>query len=326
MALHDLTAWRHEHAFDAGNRAGESRTWIVVAITAVTMVAEIVGGWLTGSMALLADGWHMGTHVAALAMAGIAYALARRWSRDHRFAFGTWKIEVLGAFSSALVLAIVSLAMAVESVLRLLNPHTIAYGAALAVAVVGLVVNVVSAFVLAGHDHGHDHDDDHDHGHDDDHDHDHGREHGHGHGDLNLRAAYLHVLADAFTSVLAIAALAAGMMAGWAWLDPAMGLVGAGVIAWWSKGLLAQSARVLLDREMDSPVTAEVRRAIESDGDAEIADLHVWRVGRARYACIVAVVASKPLTPDGYRERLAGIASLAHVSVEVNRCPHVKCP
>ena len=330
MALHDLTSWRHEHAFDAGNRAGESRTWIVVAITAVTMVAEIVGGWITGSMALLADGWHMGTHVAALAIAGTAYAMARRWSRDERFAFGTWKIEVLGAFSSALVLGIVAIAMAVESVLRLANPHAISFGAALVVAVVGLAVNVVSAFVLAGHDHGHDHD--HDHGHDEGGDHDHGHvdeDHHHphrGHGDLNLRAAYLHVLADAFTSVLAILALAAGMMLGWAWLDPVMGLVGAGVIAWWSKGLIIQSARVLLDREMDSPVASQVRIAIESDGDTEIADLHVWRVGRDRHACIVTVVAKEPLTPDGYRERLADIPTLAHVSIEVNRCPHERCP
>jgi cation diffusion facilitator family transporter len=327
MSLHDLTAWRHEHAFDAGNRAGESRTWIVVGITAVTMVAEIVGGWLTGSMALLADGWHMGTHVAALAMAGIAYALARRWSRDERFAFGTWKIEVLGAFSSALVLAIVAAAMAVESVFRLVSPQPIAFGTALAVAVVGLLVNVASAFVLSGHDHDHDHD----HGHDHDHDHHHHdhddapHDRGHGHHDLNMRAAYMHVLADAFTSVLAIAALAAGMMAGWTWLDPAMGIVGSAVIAWWAKGLISQSARVLLDREMDSPVASRVRLAVESDGDAEIADLHVWRVGRASYACIVSIVAREPLTPDGYRQRLAGIRGLAHVSVEVNRCPHERC-
>jgi cation diffusion facilitator family transporter len=320
MALHDLSAWRHEHDFGVGQQAAERRTWIVVAITAVTMLAEIVGGWITGSMALLADGWHMGTHVAALAIAGIAYALARRWSRDSRFAFGTWKIEVLGAFSSALVLGIVALAMAVESTLRLLNPHAIAFAPALAVAVVGLVVNLVSAFVLAGGGHGHPHHHDHDDGHD------HGEDHHHGHGDLNLRAAYVHVLADALTSVLAIVALVAGLLAGWNWLDPAMGIVGAAVIGWWSKGLIVQSARVLLDREMDTPVTSQVRTAIERDGDAEIADLHVWRVGRSRYACIVTVVAHQPLTPDGYRERLAGIACLAHVSVEVNRCPHVHCP
>jgi cation diffusion facilitator family transporter len=337
MALHDLTAWRHEHDFDPGHRGAEWRTWAVVAITAVTMLAEIVGGWLTGSMALLADGWHMGTHVAALALAGVAYALARRWSRDARFTFGTWKIEVLGAFSSALVLGIVAIAMAVESTLRLLSPQPIAFGAALAVAFIGLVVNVVSALVLSGaeHDHGHDHDHGHApglHAHDHDHAHAHGHApgphaHDHAHqGDLNLRAAYLHVLADALTSVLAIVALAAGMLAGWSWLDPAMGIVGSGVIAWWSKGLIVQSARVLLDREMDAPVTAQVRSAIEGDGDAEIADLHVWRVGRARYACIVTIVAREPLTPDGYRERLAGIAALAHVSVEVNRCPHLRCP
>jgi cation diffusion facilitator family transporter len=320
VAIHDLSAWRHAHAFDAGNRAGEARTWVVVAITAVTMVAEVVGGWLTGSMALLADGWHMGTHVAALAIAGVAYAMARRWSGDERFAFGTWKIEVLGAYSSALVLALVALAMAVESVHRLVSPQPIAFAAALAVAVIGLVVNVVSAFVLAGHDHGRDHH------HEPGHGHDHGHHHHLGHGDLNLRAAYVHVLADAFTSVLAIVALAAGMLAGWAWMDPVMGLVGAGVIAWWSRGLIAQSARVLLDREMDTPVAQQVRGAIECDGDAEIADLHLWRVGRARYACILTVVAHEPLTPDGYRERLRGIDCLAHVSVEVNRCPHLRCP
>jgi len=329
MALHDLSAWRHDHDFGTDHRAAEWRTWVVVAIAAITMLAEILGGWITGSMALLADGWHMGTHVAALALAGVSYALARRWSRDARFAFGTWKIEVLGAFSSALVLGIVAAAMAVESALRLLEPRPIAFAAALSVAVVGFVVNVVSAFVLSGgHGHHHDHDHDHDrvHHHDPD---GQARARGHGHhdhGDLNLRAAYMHVLADALTSVLAIVALVAGMLAGWNWLDPAMGIVGAGVIAWWSKGLLVQSARVLLDREMDTPVAAEVRAAIERDGDAEIADLHVWRVGRARYACIVTVVAHQPLTPDGYRERLTGIGGLAHVSVEVNRCPHLRCP
>ena len=333
MGLHDLTAWRHEHAFDPGNRAGEARTWTVVAITAVTMVAEIAGGWITGSMALLADGWHMGTHVAALGMAGVAYALARRWSRDRRFTFGTWKIEVLGAFSSALLLAFVAIALAAESLLRLLEPRPVFYATALAVAVVGLAVNVVSAFVLSGRDHGHGHDRDqdsrhHDLEHEREHEdrHGHGHSHGHGHGDLNLRAAYVHVLTDALTSVLAIVALVAGMVAGVAWLDPAMGIVGAAVIAWWSKGLLIQSARVLLDREMDSPVASQVRRAIESDGDAEIADLHLWRVGREHFACIVTVVAREPLTPDDYRERLSDIALLAHVSVEVNRCPHERCP
>lgn len=319
MAIHDLSAWRHDHAFDAGNRAGERRTWVVVGVTAATMVAEIVAGTITGSMALLADGWHMATHVVALSIAGMAYLLARRWSRDQRFAFGTWKIEVLGAFSSALLLGVVALIVVFESIHRLVEPTPIHFGVALAVAAVGLVVNLVSAWILeAGQGQGQDHD--------------HGHPHAHGHdripadNDLNLRSAYVHVLADAFTSVLAIAALAAGLWAGWTWLDPAMGLVGGAVIAWWAKGLLADSARVLLDREMDSPVVSLIRNAIECDGDAEIADLHVWRVGRASHAAVITVVARQPLPPAAYRGRLAGIASLAHVSVEVNRCPHGECP
>ena len=328
MAIDDLSARRHDHAFDEGNRAAEHRTWIVVAITAVTMVAEILGGWLTGSMALLADGWHTGTHVAALAIAGAAYGLARRWATDHRFAFGTWKIEVLGAFSSALILGMVALVMAVESIRRLYQPESIAFTQALWIAGIGLAVNIVSALLLSGHRH-HDgggedagnahHDAGTDHAH-----HDSGTNHVH--RDMNLHSAYVHVLADAFTSVLAIAALGAGLLMGWSWLDPAVGLFGAGVIAWWAKGLMAASSRVLLDREMDSPVVGEIRRRLETDGDTEIADLHVWRVGRARYACVVCVVAQRPLTPDGYRERLASVAGLAHVSVEVNLCPHHECP
>ncbi len=327
MAVHNLASWQHSHSYDAGNRAAERRTWIVVAITAVTMVAEIVAGYLTGSMALTADGWHMATHVVALSIAGIAYLLARRWSKDERFAFGTWKIEVLGAFSSALLLAVVAIAMVVESIRRLVDPAPISFAPALVVAAIGLAVNLASAWVLGGdhgeHDRGH-HEDDHGDGH---HDHDHAHEH-HGHGghDLNLRSAYVHVLADAFTSVLAIVALAAGLWLGWSWLDPFMGIVGAGVILWWSKGLLGDSARVLLDREMEAPLVREIRAAIETDGDAEVADLHVWRVGRASHAAVLTVVAHRPLTPEEYRARLTRLGSLAHVSVEVNRCPHGDCP
>jgi cation diffusion facilitator family transporter len=313
MAIHDLSAFRHAHSFDPGNPAGERRTWIVVAITAATMVAEIVAGWLTGSMALLADGWHMATHVVALSIAGIAYFLARRWSTDERFAFGTWKIEVLGAFTSALLLGVVAVAMVVESSQRFLRPEAIDFRPALVVAVIGLVVNVVCALVLGRGTHSHDHDHDHPHDH-------------HHHHDLNMSSAFAHVVTDAFTSVLAIVALAAGLWWGIAWLDPAMGIVGALVIAWWARGLIRESANVLLDREMDAPVVEEIRRAIQSDGDAEIADLHVWRVGRASHAAIVTVVARSPLTPAAYRERVKGIASLAHVSVEVNRCPHGDCP
>ena len=329
MAIHDLSEWRHSHAFDPGNPAGERRTWLVVALTAITMVAEIVAGLLTGSMALLADGWHMATHVVALSIAAIAYVLARRWSGDERFAFGTWKIEVLGAFTSALLLLVVALAMAFESAHRLLRPEPIQFGAALIVAVIGLAVNLASAWMLHGRGadshhrhaaHGAHRRDDAHHVHGDDH------SHGHGHHDLNLSSAYAHVLTDAMTSVLAIVALAAGLWWGWAWMDPAMGIVGAAVIAWWAKGLLGDSARVLLDREMDAPVVRQMREAIQSDGDAEIADLHVWRVGRSSYAAVVSVVAHRPLSPDAYRERVAGIRSLAHVSVEVNRCAHDDCP
>jgi cation diffusion facilitator family transporter len=282
------------------------------------MVVEIVGGFLTGSMALLADGWHMSTHVAALSISGVAYLLARRWARDERYAFGTWKIEVLGAFASALILGVVAVLMGIESIHRLLAPSPIQFGAALVVAVIGLAVNLVSAWVLEApaqtqadeqhaHAHGHDH-------------------HHHHHHDLNLRSAYVHVLADALTSVFAIVALAAGLWAGWNWLDPVMGLAGGGVILWWAKGLIADSSRVLLDREMDSPVVGQIRAAIQSDGDTELADLHVWRVGRASHAAVLCIVAEDPRTPDEYRARLAGIPSLVHVSVEVNRCAHVKCP
>jgi cation diffusion facilitator family transporter len=336
MAIHNLSAWQHNHVYDPGNLTGERRTWIVVGITAVTMVAEIVAGALTGSMALLADGWHMATHVVALSIAGVAYLLARRWARDERFAFGTWKIEVLGAFSSALLLGVVGIAVVFESVQRLMEPAPINFVPALVVAFIGLTVNLASAWVLAGAHgdaHGHDPHDHHDHGHGHDHDHDHDHDHEHehhhehrAHHDLNLRSAYVHILADAFTSVLAIVALSAGLWAGITWLDPVMGLVGAGVILWWSKGLLAESARILLDREMDAPVVREIRAAIQIDGDAEIADLHVWRVGRASHAAVVTVVAHMPLTPAAYRERLRGIATLRHVSVEVNHCLHEDCP
>src|SRR5258706_8499388 len=272
MAIHDLSGWRHSHAFDPGNRKGERRTWIVVGITAVTMVVEIVAGLVTGSMALTADGGHMATHVFALSIAGAAYLLARRWAGDERFAFGTWKIEVLASFASALLLGVVAFAMAIESVRRLVSPEAIQYTPALVVAIVGLLVNLISAWVLAGfgsHESAH-----HDPHHHDDHHHD--DSHHHSHHDLNLRSAYAHVLADAFTSVLAIGALLAGLWAGWGWMDPLMGVVGGAVIGWWAKGLIAGAARGLLYREMDAPIVHEVRHALENDPDPEIASLAAW--------------------------------------------------
>ena len=315
---HDLSPWQHSHAFDAGNRRGEARTRWVLALTLVTMVVEIAAGWWTGSMALLADGWHMGTHALALGVAALAYALARRHAHDTRFTFGTWKMEVLGSFASALVLGLVAVGIVMESAARLWRAEPIAIEFALIVAGIGLVVNLVSAWLLhgagEGGEHiGHDHAD---HVHED-HSHTH---HHHGH-DLNLRAAYVHVLADALTSVLAIGALAGALWLGWWWLDPLVGVAGALVIGVWAVGLLRESAAVLLDREMDGPLTQQIRFTIESDGDAAVADLHVWRVGREQFAAIVCVVADAPLAPSSYRERLAVHPQLVHVSVEVNRCP-----
>ncbi len=336
---HDLSPWQHSHVFDSGNRRGEARTRVVLALTLATMVAEIGGGWWTGSMALLADGWHMGTHALALGVAAVAYALARRHARDGRYAFGTWKIEVLGGFASALVLALVAVGIAAESVMRLWHGTPINAAIALWVACIGLAVNLVSAWLLHGADdatHGHDHGPAASGGQGHAHAHAHGH-HGHAHAahahadhpiatadgghDLNLRAAYVHVLADALTSVLAIIALVAALWLGWWWLDPLVGVLGAAVIGVWSVGLLRQTAAVLLDREMDHPLVDQIRTAIESDGDARVADLHLWRVGRQQYAAIVSIVADVPLRTTDYRARLAGYPALAHLSLEVNQCP-----
>ncbi len=307
LHTHDLSPWKHEHVFDRGNPLGEKNTWRVVFLTAAMMVVEIATGWLFNSMALLADGWHMSTHVTALGMTAIAYLLARRYASDARFAFGTWKIEVLGGFASAVVLAMVALFMAAESIQRFFQPLAIHYDQALLVAVIGLLVNLASASMLKDHGHGHPHQD---------------GGHSHGHADLNLRAAYIHVLADATTSVLAIVALLGGKFLNWAWLDPAMGVVGAMVITTWSYGLLHDTSRVLLDREMDHGVVQEIREALEVDGDTRVADLHVWRVGRSQFACLVSVVAGHPKTPDEYKTLLRAHGELVHVTVEALCCPH----
>jgi cation diffusion facilitator family transporter len=275
----------------------------------------------------------MGTHALALGVTAAAYYLARRHASDARYAFGTWKIEVLGSFASALVLGLVGVGIVFESAMRLWKAEPIDAKAALIIAISGLVVNVVSAWLLhgaQGGDHGHDHHghghahkhkhDHHDH-HDDHHGHDHGHDE-HGGEDLNLRAAYAHVVADALTSVFAIAALSAALWLGWTWLDPLVGVIGALVIGVWAWGLMKQSAAVLLDREMDHPLTEAVRATLESDGDAKVADLHVWRVGRESFAVEVCIVADRPLAPSAYRERLDVHKELAHVSIEVNRCPH----
>ncbi|MGB5102581.1 MAG: CDF family Co(II)/Ni(II) efflux transporter DmeF [Steroidobacteraceae bacterium] len=302
----------HSHVFDERNPLAERRTRQVMWLTAAMMVLEIVAGTVFGSMALLADGWHMSSHALALGVAAGAYALARRHADNPRFAFGTWKIEVLGGYTSAVFLLGVAAYMGFESVSRLIEPAPIRFDEAIPVAVLGLAVNVVSAWMLSSGAHGHDHDA---HGHD----HVHGAHHHH--HDLNLRAAYLHVIADAATSVLAIVALAGGKYFGAGWLDPVMGLVGTVLVARWALGLLRDTGRVLLDAEMDAPVVAEVREVIESlPQPAVLRDLHVWRVGKGKYACIVSLAANGEVTIDEVRRRLAVHGELVHITVEIT--PH----
>lgn len=312
MHPHNLSEWSHDHIFDEGNRAAERGARIVMWITAVMMVIEIVAGWWFNSMALLADGWHMSSHVVAIGVSAFAYASARRYASDPRFAFGTWKIEVLGGFSSAIFLLGVAAMMIAGSVERIFSPQPIHYQEAMIVAVVGLVVNIVCAMILGNaHDHHHDRHDDH-----------HGHSHGH---DLNLKSAYLHVIADAATSVLAIAALAGGWMYGWSWLDPVMGIVGAVLVAIWARNLIMETGKVLLDREMDHPVVQEIRDVVETGteaGGTRIADIHVWRVGKRTYSCALTVVThDKNLTPKRVREQLSRHEEIVHATIEIHWYP-----
>jgi cation diffusion facilitator family transporter len=317
MHSHSVEQWTHDHVF-LGPRHGhnERRTWFVVALTGVMMVGEIAAGSLFGSMALLADGWHMATHAAALGIAALAYLFARRHAGNARFAFGTGKFGDLAAFSSAIILAMIAVQIAYESAVRLFYPVPIAYDEAIAVAVLGLAVNLVSAWLLRDtHDHDH-------HGHDH---HGHGGSHGHSdghrHHDNNLRAAYIHVLADAATSVLAIAALVIAMYSQWVWADPAVGIVGSLVIASWAYGLIRDSGAVLLDVSVDKKLEAVIRDRLETKGD-KVTDLHLWQVGPGHRAAVISVVSDNPLPPATYKRRLGGLRGLSHVTVEVEICSH----
>jgi len=307
-------ARRHEHVFGQDReRPGERRTRVVIAITAVTMLVEIGAGVRFGSMALLADGLHMASHTAALGISALAYAWVRRHASDPAWSFGAGKMNALAGFAGAVLLAGFALLMAWESVARLLSPVPVEFVHAIVVAVLGLLVNAVSAVVLVRGGGGHDHD------HGDDHDHDHEHEHEHDH---NLRSAYLHVVADALTSVLAILALLGGALLGWRVLDPLMGVVGAVVVTRWSVGLLRESGRVLLDRQAPEPLLARIRGAVEARAGDRVADLHVWSVAPGRWAAIVSIVSEDPLSPDGYRELFPEDLGLTHVSVEAHACRH----
>ncbi|WP_375413160.1 CDF family Co(II)/Ni(II) efflux transporter DmeF [uncultured Bradyrhizobium sp.] len=312
MHSHSVDRWTHDHVFlGQQHLRNERRTWLVAVITAVMMVGEIVAGSLFGSMALLADGWHMATHAAALGIAALAYLFARQHARNSRFAFGTGKFGDLAAFSSAIILAMIAVQVAYESAVRLVHPVPIAYGEAILVAVLGLVVNLVSAWLLR-----------------DTHDHElhgHGHSPGHHHHDNNLRAAYVHVLADAATSVLAIAALILAASLQWVWADPAVGIVGSLVIAGWAYGLIKASGAVLLDASVDKHLETVIRDRLETKGD-RVTDLHLWQVGPGHRAAVISVVSDNPLPPATYKRRLGGLRGLSHVTVEVEQCPDCSHP
>lgn len=312
MHTHNLSQWSHEHVFDSVSHAAERGTRAVMWITAGMMAIEIIAGWWYNSMALLADGWHMSSHAVAIGLSAFAYGAARRYAKDPRFAFGTWKIEVLGGFASAIFLLGVAVMMVVGSVERIYFPQPIHYQEAIIIATIGLIVNIVCAVILGqAHDHDHGHHQAHDDG------------HGH-HHDLNLKSAYVHVVADAATSILAILALAGGWLYGWSWLDPMMGIVGSALVVIWAKNLIAETGKVLLDREMDHPVVDEIREVIETGpegGDPKIADLHVWRVGKGKYSCALSVVTHDAnLTAVHVRELLSQHEEIVHSTIEIHHC------
>ena len=312
MHHNNLQLWQHTHAFGQDQkRSAEFRTMIVILITGTMMIVEIAAGILFGSMALLADGLHMASHAAALSINVFAYIYARRHAHDTQYSFGTGKVNALGGFTGAVLLAIFALIMAGESVERIIYPIEIAFNQAIFVAVLGLIVNGVSVFILGhkGHHHHHGHDD-----------HEHlGHQLGHNH-DHNLRAAYLHVLADALTSLLAIFALLTAKYFGLIWMDPLMGILGAILVSRWSLGLLRSTSAILLDKQAPEGVQKKIRKSIEDDGDSRVADLHIWSIGPSLYSVLVSVVAHNPKSPEHYKELIPSDLGLVHANVEVHQC------
>jgi cation diffusion facilitator family transporter len=307
MHARALKLLQHHHDFAVIHKKGERRTKQVLVLTFLTMVVEITAGTVFGSMALLADGWHMGTHVAAFMITIIAYRYSRVHAHDDTFAFSPGKVGVLGGFASSIALGAVALMMIVESTERLLEPRIIHFDEAIAVAAFGLMINLISALLLRGHHH-----------------HAHGHHHGH-HHDQNLKAAYMHVLADALTSVLAIVALVCGKYYGWNWLDPVMGMVGALVIVRWSYGLMKETSPILIDESIDARYKIAVKKKIESDADNRVSDLHIWRVGPNHFAIILSVVSHTPRAPQYYKALLKDFHKLSHITVEVNKCYGDNC-
>jgi len=313
MHIYHLDRWKHSHQYVTTDGHGERNTRRVILLTLAMMIIEISAGYLFGSMALLADGWHMGTHAVALGITAFAYYYARRNSDNPNYSFGTGKVGVLGGFVSAVVLAVIALLMGAASLKRLINPLPILFNQAIAVAVLGLAVNIISARLLQGkpgqahHHHGHSH------------------SHSHSHQDHNLRAAYLHVLADALTSLLAIIALLAGKMYGWVWMDPLMGIVGALVITRWSWGLLIDTGRILLDRDVNQEAIDEIKATIETDSDTRITDIHVWRVGSHHLSAIISIVTHYPKSPTYYKNLLIDYDEIVHLTVEIVKCESEPC-
>jgi cation diffusion facilitator family transporter len=314
MHTHTLENWQHSHDFSVKNDKGERRTQYVLILTAITMIVEIIAGSLYGSMALLADGWHMSTHVAAFMITIFAYRYARKHASNPAYAFGTGKVSVLGGFASAIALAVVALVMLIESMQRIIDPQIIQFNEAIAVASLGLFINMVSAFLLKDDHHHHDHN----------HNHNHSDEHHH-HHDHNLRAAYMHVLADALTSLLAIVALVSGKYFGWNWLDPIMGIVGAIIITRWSYGLLKQTGPILLDGSIEQEYQSAIKETIEKDSDNRISDIHIWKVGANHYAAIISLITHFPKPTQHYKDLLTGFDKLSHTTIEVNACEGEPC-